>query len=200
MLSAANLCMHGESKWKWQLQAAHKRLRLMEREQQQQLLGPPPPAPAPAVLVVDEDAISRMYVFLYQGLWVEQLHHRVVAAYQEAGGGSALPDTDALEDAVEQDRATTWVLSAKSKRREEQRATMAAMLTKGAPDRGILGFLWRHPECRAPGVIAQAVQHHRYSATFGRIMEQGWLEAFAAWPEPEEPLSEEEEHEGVLGL
>ncbi|WIA10897.1 hypothetical protein OEZ85_011063 [Tetradesmus obliquus] len=199
MVAWARLMVHDESEWAAVKQRRTQRLRefchkhlyeVDERGEPQQPQQQQPPS--------DDTAVSKMYVFLYQGLWSEQLHHEVVTQYHQQGG---IPDTAALEDAVEADRASTWVTAAKCKRRKQQQATMAAMLTTGAPDRGILGFLWRHPECRAQGVITQAVKHHKYSETFGRTMEEGWLAAFANWqPGNDGEMSEEDEHEGVLGL
>lgn len=154
-----------------------------------------------AVAAPTFEAINKMYIFLYQGLWVEQMHYEVVTQWQNSKG-TVKPDTLSIERAVEEDRAATWVQPAKCKKKKQQLATMEAMLTKGACKRGIVGFLWRHPECRVKGVITQAVKHHKYSETFGRILEGGWMSAFRSFEEanPDMEMSDEEEGEGVLGL
>ncbi|KAF6252721.1 hypothetical protein COO60DRAFT_1463572 [Scenedesmus sp. NREL 46B-D3] len=212
LVAWARLMMHREHEWP---AIKRRRLGLLKQEwsrgtSEVAVLQPPapkaarqPPAPT-AAAAASTDAVSKMYVFLYQGLWSEQLHHRVVCAHQQQQQQLAeglVVDTDALEAAVEEERRATWVATAKCKRRTLQLATMQAMLGKGAPQRGILGFLWRHPECRVPGAITAAVKHHKYSETLGRTLEAGWLQAFAAWAGPDDGcVSEEDEHEGDLGV
>jgi hypothetical protein len=147
-----------------------------------------------------KDPVAEMYVFLYQGLWSEQLHARVLASLHANDGSTT--NTQLIEQEIEEDRTRTWVDSAKSKKRQSQLDTMQAMLAKGAPGRGILGFLRRHVCCQRRGVIMQAVKHHGYSATFARIMEDGWLTALHRLLQTQElsDVSDEDEHEGVLGL
>lgn len=156
----------------------------------------PPPRDDPAI--GDMQAVSKMYVFLFQGLWVEHWHFRVLSMHPRTSEGPLL---GAIEQDVELQRATMWIKASRHKRREVQQATARAMLELGAPDRGILGFLWRHPECRRPGIVCQAVVHHKFSSTFGRAMEDEWLCAYDAWAQRfDGAMSDEDEHEGVLGL
>jgi hypothetical protein len=143
-------------------------------------------------------AVYRTYVFLAQGLWREQLHYEVIIKYQEQQCQGSL-DTVAIEQAIEEERSTKWVLAGKDKHKSKQRDTMQYMLTRGSPDRGILAFLWRHPECRPCGIISRAVTLMGFSATFANVMEAGWLSAFESYM-GDADMSDEEEHECILGL
>ena len=159
-----------------------------QQQQQQHLAG--------TTEEVDESAVHCAYVFITQGLWREQLHYEVITKYQEQQCQGSM-DTSAMEDAIEQERATKWVLAAKDKRKSKQRETVQYMLSKGAPNRGILAFLWRHPECQSHGVLTTAIARLGFSQTFARVMASGWLDAFERY-EADSDMSDEEEHEGIL--